>query len=486
MGPHDSWHMRIPGGALPAPRPHLEVPRARRRAIEPLSQRLSRARCCWGRARCSCGGSGIRDAGGGSHRLAGSCAVGGKVTLTASVPVRDDTGTVTQEIVQTIDPTKVKLTAASDIVAPAGWTVSYSTDGTNFTATAPASETGWAAVRAVKATGAVVTQGADSGKQVATGSAATAVPPTGTFNANFSPGDPFMVAFDETGRVFAMTHHDAMHLSHEPGGRVKCFNRDGTTCAGWTGLAGGVFGTKLVSNYRAYLWMDTARKRIWFPTNNTTQAGFGCIDVPVGAAPSLCSASSLGTTTAGFVPFVTCANSGVAGSPCRQPAYTPNRQGEVTGLVAIGSRIFTQSFVTGAVFCLDLSAPTPVKCSGASYVNGISSAAGFANADGGFMNGMIPAFGNLIVLGVGSASVPRISCIVPSTGALCSGWSTSTGSMPAASIWATDLMVLPSASGSAVAVCATTLNYTPRTMRCFTSGGQLMPSTPGRRVHWWP
>ncbi len=47
----------------------------------------------------------------------GSVPSGGVVNLTASMPVRDDTGSVTQEIVQTIDPTKVKLTAASDIIA---------------------------------------------------------------------------------------------------------------------------------------------------------------------------------------------------------------------------------------------------------------------------------------------------------------------------------------------------------------------------------
>jgi hypothetical protein len=41
-------------------------------------------------------------------------APGSQVTLTAGMPV-SDAGTVTQEIAQTIDPTKVKLASIADI-----------------------------------------------------------------------------------------------------------------------------------------------------------------------------------------------------------------------------------------------------------------------------------------------------------------------------------------------------------------------------------
>jgi hypothetical protein len=60
---------------------------------------------------------------------------GGKVDLTTQIPAVSAVDASTQEIIQNIDSTKVRLTSAADVVAPAGWTVTYSTDGTTFAAT---------------------------------------------------------------------------------------------------------------------------------------------------------------------------------------------------------------------------------------------------------------------------------------------------------------------------------------------------------------
>ena len=51
-----------------------------------------------------------------------SPAPGSKVTLVAELAV-PGTGTFSNEIVQQIDPTKIVLSSAADITAPAGWTV---------------------------------------------------------------------------------------------------------------------------------------------------------------------------------------------------------------------------------------------------------------------------------------------------------------------------------------------------------------------------
>jgi hypothetical protein len=72
---------------------------------------------------------------------------GNKVDLTTQIPAVSTLGQSTQEIIQNIDATKVRLTGPTDVKAPAGWTLTYSTDGTNFVAT----PTNWAQVVKVKA-----------------------------------------------------------------------------------------------------------------------------------------------------------------------------------------------------------------------------------------------------------------------------------------------------------------------------------------------
>lgn len=165
-----------------------------------------------------------------------SATPGAVVNLTASMPVRDDTGSVTQEIVQTIDPTKVKLTAASDITYPSGWTLSYSTDGTNFSATAPASAAAWAAVRAVKATGILSSLGSDGGRQVAQSTVSggsVAQTPT-TLPSSGLGLDGFKVFFDPgRTRVFNLYHHTS-------GAILDCYVvLSGTRCAGFPFNYGG-------------------------------------------------------------------------------------------------------------------------------------------------------------------------------------------------------------------------------------------------------
>ena len=162
-----------------------------------------------------------------------SVASGAPVELKASMPVRDDTGTVSQEIVQTIDPAKVRLTGATDIVAPQGWTLSYSFDnGSTWTGTAPTSATStatsWDKVTAVKASGSLVTDGSDAGRQVASANVSGPVQSLAPAALQSTVGDGYQAFFDPARtRVFNVYHHNSPR-------RLDCwYIQTGAKCAGF-------------------------------------------------------------------------------------------------------------------------------------------------------------------------------------------------------------------------------------------------------------
>ena len=163
---------------------------------------------------------------------------GSTVDLTASMPVVS-AGSTTQTLTQTIDPTKVKLTSASDITYPAGWALSFSTDGTSFSSTAPTTTNGWAAITAVRATGSVNSNGSDSnGYQIATGtatgSAVNLVPPS--TSASVAGSDGYQVFFDANRtRAFNVFHHSSALTAS-----LDCkFIATGATCVGFPFVWGG-------------------------------------------------------------------------------------------------------------------------------------------------------------------------------------------------------------------------------------------------------
>ena len=145
---------------------------------------------------------------------------GARVSLTSGMPV-SGAGTVSQEIVQTIDPTRVVLTGINDISYPQGWTLSYcsgiGTDcsiAANFTTTTPASAGAWAVVKAVKASGLLVSEGSESGRQIAKSTASGTGVKTAPATLNVSAGvDGFQVFFDaDRTRAFNIYHHNSASL----------------------------------------------------------------------------------------------------------------------------------------------------------------------------------------------------------------------------------------------------------------------------------
>ena len=214
---------------------------------------------------------------------------GSTVDLTASMPVVS-AGSTTQTLTQTIDPTKVRLTSASDITYPAGWTLSYSTDGTTFTSTAPTTTNGWAAVKAVRATGSLESSGASNGFQIATGtatgSATSLAPPSITVSGT---GDGYQVFFDPGHtRVFNIYHH-----KYTGSGQLDCHVLStGATCTGFP------FDMGIPRTPQSSIGRVVGTK-IWVPGYTTLPApastpavGFFCVDIAgvlaSSSAPTMC------------------------------------------------------------------------------------------------------------------------------------------------------------------------------------------------------
>ena len=211
-----------------------------------------------------------------------SVSAGAKVDLTSQIPAVNSVDASTQEIVQSIDPTKVVLTGSSDVIAPSGWTVTYSTDGSTFSST-PAS---WGAVVKVKASGSVNSLGeTQDGKQILA-SSVTALGTVTTVNGAIrTNGDGFDTEFDSRGYIFNTYHHNALNSS------LDCRKRsDGSFCSASWPFALSTSG--FYSNFASTQFFDEVNKHIWMPVSDrSTGTGFLCIDVSVIETPAFCGGS---------------------------------------------------------------------------------------------------------------------------------------------------------------------------------------------------
>ena len=365
---------------------------------------------------------------------------GSTITVSSGVPVAAP-GTISQSITQTFDPSRVRLTGASGIVAPSGWTLSYSSDGTTF-GSAPNTPSGWAAIRAVRATGSISSGGDSNGLQIASGTGTGSVPVSGAFTSG-GGGDGWDVAFDERGNVFNTFHHDGSWQTGFSTPGIHCHTRTGASCGpGWPfdlRIASGVTGPDGVvgqpwyhTNDQAMEWVDTVNNRVWIPTTlndgNATRSGNGfvCVDVSdMSAGPSWCGGDIRNA-------FVKLANSN-CGRDC------------TLGLAAANGRLFAWDGPTGSLLCLDpygtRSGNLPgAPCSNQPFaMNGISGA-----ALGGYT--LMSAQG--LVWGAASG---RAICFDPATLAMCSGWSS--GSVALNGTSPNTSYDVPTSTGTPGAVC---------------------------------
>ena len=360
-----------------------------------------------------------------------SPAPGSKVMLVAELSV-PGTGTFSNEIVQQIDPTKIVLSSAADITAPAGWTVSYSTDGTTFTTVAPTTLTGWRAVRAVKAAGSgEVASGSPVGRGDATA-------PTGGVASipRFSTlGDGYDVILDKFGHVFNMWHHDG----NGGGPALDCHLRTGERCGG-----GWPFFTGTTSLYFSTGFIDEVTGHLWFPTDSGPDLGFACIDIADVTTPGFCR----GGDAKGFVRLD------------QKYHWGYDMIGRST---RVGDKVFAQSPWGGKLLCLDMAASdrAGAPCAGEPYV--------------------VPGLGNFhlpdLALGAQGGRVyissdTQATCFDPATNSLCAGaWPVSI-TEPSTFVYAQ-----PDSSGSIVAMCF--LSHRGPTTGCFSPTGASVPSNPG-------
>ncbi|MEI8002570.1 MAG: hypothetical protein WCI50_14600, partial [Actinomycetes bacterium] len=213
---------------------------------------------------------------------------GGTVDLTVTSPLYG-AGTATRWLQEKIDPSRVHLTSASQIKAPEGWKVQYSTDGTSFTDVPPSTPEAWGHVEYVRARGSLTSGGIVGGKQAVTTSQSIAAPSAPASSLpNFGSGDGWDTVFTPAGQIINWNHHNRS-------GTIQCRMVDtGRPCAiGSLGVPG------VQTQYRAFQYYNEATQRIWTPVASTSSnmVGFTCVSLtPQGPSLSGCNTVLLATT----------------------------------------------------------------------------------------------------------------------------------------------------------------------------------------------
>ena len=359
-------------------------------------------------------------------------ATGSKVDLTTQIPAVSDVGSATQEIIQSIDSTKVKLTSASDVIAPEGWTVTYSTDGTNFSAT-PSS---WAAVVKVKATGTVNSGGVSGDKQLYQTSATALGSVTTPNGVTRSGGDGWDVEFDSRGYIYNWYHHGALNSG------LDCRDRlTGQLCAGSWPMP--LSNNGFYSPMQSTLFFDEVNKHIWLPAaDRSTGTGFLCVDVTTVTTPALCGGSKATAWT-------------------MLNARSNAQETGIEQIIASEGKIYSWDLLSGKILCYDYLSNNGLGAA-CSNMPTITVTAGSANAlnqnPTSTMTYFREAFGN--IYGELNSSV---TCFNSKTMAKCTGWANYSQSLTGGNGHA--LYLQPNASGQIVGVCTAT------NAKCFAADG---------------
>ena len=391
-----------------------------------------------------------------SSATATEVAPGSKVDLTATAPVAV-AGTTQQEIVQDISPL-LSLQSVSDIVAPAGWTISYSTDGTTWTTTAPTTAAGWSAIRKVKASGELISQGADNvGRQIASTDANAAQPTTGQFpTTTGATGDGWNVFFDDAGHIFNVWHHNGSGGSNVGSSNqsVDCHLRTGESCGpSWPFRIVSLSTAPIFNMHTSEQsggWFDTVDNEIWFPTVYTSggvnQVGFGCIKA---GDVSLVNKWCGGTADTSFVSGGASSNVPSTGFSCGQSNQIYDCVG---GLAQYGDRLFTWAVNTGDIVCIDirLNSGAGGPCASGGLIDFGANLA-TARAGNYRWRPTVGEWGGRIYASAGNAT--KAVCIDAMTGSACTGW-TNPRTITKAAV---HFSKLPTAQGGVAGACFSAL-----------------------------
>jgi hypothetical protein len=329
------------------------------------------------------------------------------------------TGTVlenspaTNDLIATWSEESLRLLDPSSVVAPQGWDVSYTTDGTNWEATAPETHL----IRGVKATGTV--QASGPGIDLAS--------PSGRLISSVSQfqgstkGDGYDVEFAGD-RVFNVFHH-AGNVT------VDCHFKDGASCY----FDGGVrtftgYNTPQASSS----FYDAATNKLYAMAQRRSDRRFGflCLDVTNDDQPVLCPSA--------FTPID-------SGDFAR--SWT-----EWSSATRVGNQVWSIDSYNSYLMCFDVS--TGTACSGKSLTAEVPRAYAY-------QFGRVVNYGGKVYFTQGV----KLGCIDPTTVDYCGGIPPVDGAGPG-NVYA-PFPVLNS-SGGLLGVCV----YT--SLKCINTAGALV------------
>jgi hypothetical protein len=366
-------------------------------------------------------------------------APGGKINLTTSMPKVSAADNSTQEIVQTIDPTAVKLTSADDVIAPAGWTTSFSKDGVSWVTDVSAwTATDFAAVQKVKAAGPLNSGGLTAEGNQIVSRTMPVIERGNILTGAVGSGDGYDVRFDARGYLYNSYHHgspSAIDCRLRATG-ASCGSSWPLSIATW-GFATSTTSTEFVDDVNHHIWLTNGLDS-GVANDGLTGVGFFCIDVSAINAPIPCGGS-------------------------RATAWHPifgYRAGNGNTAVIEGAngKVFSWSVYTGELMCLDylanngLGAACPTALPATPRVPSLASGVVYQQRIQVWRNNVYAYQGDTVV------------CVNALTLGLCDGWNAGDYKLSA---YQTALYILPDASGNDRGVCLAPSNT------CFADDGSV-------------
>lgn len=321
-------------------------------------------------------------------------------TSTATAPITIN-GQTSQVITKMWNKDELQFVDGS-VVAPQGWSLEYTTDGTSWSNTLPGNTT---LIRGVRTTGSLQSIGFSNGLQTSITSAPSSIKQATVGSLSITGGgDGYDVFMDEAyTKIFNVWHHSSPN-------QIDCHSLfTGVRCSGYPITMPNSLGTNDRSTG------IVVGSKVWVAAGygSNPGGGFACFLV----AGGLCSTSFISLTTN----VNTAAHSNVA------------------NMERIGQYLFTQNFKDGKVLCLDTvieAACTQMPVGG--FDLGTSASQSYPS--------------NMLVIGTRLYSNDgrgSVGCLDTTTWTRCTGWTTP---------WTTtrffNIFALPNSSGQIVAICA--------------------------------
>ncbi|WP_439379204.1 DUF7617 domain-containing protein [Amycolatopsis lexingtonensis] len=325
--------------------------------------------------------------------------------------------------------------------APPGWTPQWSTDGSTFTGTEPAS-----GVTAVRATNP------DGGPDATRLSGALTPPVQAVTTA--TGGDGFSPILHRTQNGVLQGWNIYHHLG-ATSPKVVCTDlATGQRCPGgpWPKVlntAPGPLGTLGAGDIAStmveqYVRDPAAPAKVYYPAVTATSVGVGCLDL---AAAANCGYSALAN---------------VGGSP---PVTS------ITGLVETGGNVYGL-ISSGAVVCWTIA--TQSACGGQPYAPIVPA------ANQPYVYGALTLVAGKVFASTsspGTAQQPSLGCFDPATATACAGWAASRPTGPAGNYNYNSYTAFGT-TGAPVGACATTTGGT-NTTTCYALDGSALAAPPG-------